>query len=72
MFAGSGSDPAAERDHADPAGLHEAAAGAAGKGCQETEGEAETTSAGCGEWRLWWSAWNGEEWWHVLKIAIWL
>lgn len=46
MFAGSGGHPEAEGNHADPAGLHEAATGAAGQGGQEAEGEAETTSAG--------------------------
>lgn len=49
MSAGSGGHSEAERNDADPAGLHEAATGAARQGGQEAEGEAKTTSAGSGE-----------------------
>lgn len=47
--SGSGGDPAAEGDHGDPEGPHEAAAGAAGQGGQASEGEAEAAPAGGGE-----------------------
>lgn len=49
LFAGSRGHPEAERNHADTAGLHEAATSAAWQRGQEAEGEAETAPAGCGE-----------------------
>lgn len=52
LFAGPGSDPAAEGDNGDPESPHEAALGVACQGGQEGEGEAEATPADCGERRL--------------------
>ena len=49
LSPGSGSDPAAEGDHGDPEGPHEAAVGAASQRGQEAEGEAEAAPAGGGE-----------------------